>query len=184
MIIVGVTGHRVLAEREKVRAGIQRALAGVRAAFPDKPLAVLSALAEGADRLVAQEALAAGDARLIAVLPLPVNDYIADFATAASVDEFHDLLRSADEVIDLAPAPTRDDAYSQAGRYILDRSDVLLGVWDGEGAHGIGGTGEIVGLARARRLPFAWVMAGNRMPGTLEPTSLGSRQGEVRLENL
>lgn len=184
MIILGVTGHRVLAEREKVRAGVQRALDRIRAAFPGKPLAVLSALAEGADRLVAQEAIAGANARLIAVLPLPVDEYIADFATAASVAEFHDLLATAAEVVELAPAPTRDQAYSQAGLYILNRMDALIAVWDGKEAQGVGGTGEIVSRARARRLPLAWVMAGNRSPGTLEPTTLGSRQGEVVLERV
>ena len=184
MIILGVTGHRVLAEREKVRAGIELALARVRAAFPGKRLAVLSALAEGADRLVAREALAGGDAQLIAVLPLPVDDYITDFATAASVAEFRDMLAAADEVVELARAATRDAAYVRAGQYILNRSDALIAVWDGNTAQGAGGTGEIVGLARARRLPLAWVLAGNRSPGTLEPTSLGSRQGEVVLERI
>jgi hypothetical protein len=33
-------------------------------------------------------------------------------------------------------------------------------------------------------LPFAWVHAGNRRPGTMEPTSLRTDQGHVTYENL
>jgi hypothetical protein len=55
-------------------------------------------------------------------------------------------------------------------------------VWDGQGAQGQGGTGGIVAEARKCGLPIAWVHAGNRRPGTLEPTSLGAEQGEVSFE--
>lgn len=44
--------------------------------------------------------------------------------------------------------------------------------------------GAIVAAARGRSLPLAWIHAGNRTPGTLEPTSLGEAQGEVTYEHL
>ena len=49
---------------------------------------------------------------------------------------------------------------------------------------GQGGTGEVVAQARARGKPIAWIHAGNRKPGTMEPTSLGADQGRVTYENL
>jgi len=52
------------------------------------------------------------------------------------------------------------------------------------GAQGLGGTGGIALRARERGLPIAWVHAGNRKPGTEEPTSLGADQGQLTLENL
>ena len=65
---------------------------------------------------------------------------------------------------------------------MLARADVLVAIWDGQGAQGLGGTGGIVAEARERGLPLAWVHAGNRRPGTAEATSLGDEQGEVTFE--
>jgi len=183
-VAIGVTGHRILMELEKVEAGIAGALVRVEEKYPNRSLTVLSALAEGADRLVARSVLARPDSQLIATLPLSRSEYIEDFATAESREEFLGFLEQAAEVIELPPASTRDAAYEAGGQYILNHCDVLLAVWDGQGAQGQGGTGGTVARARERGLPIAWVHAGNRKPGTLEPTSLGEEQGKVTFERL
>jgi hypothetical protein len=183
MVAIGVTGHRILTELDKVKAGVEEALCRIEQAFPGQPWTVLSALAEGADRVVVQRVLARCQARLVVVLPLATGDYLADFATLASRQAFLTLLDQAAEVIELSVASTRDAAYEAAGQYVLDHCEVLLAIWDGQGAQGQGGTGAIVAQARQRGLPLAWVHAGNRRPGTMEPTSLGIEQGRVTLEN-
>ena len=182
-VAVGVTGHRVLAERDKIAAGIDQALDHLERVFPNRPLLGLSALAEGADRLAAVRILTRPGARLHAPLPLPREEYLADFATDDSKQAFLDLLRRTEEVIELPAHGTRDEAYEAVGEYVLRHSDVLLAVWDGQGAQGQGGTGAIVARARERGLPIAWVHAGNRRGGPLEPTSLGEEQGRLTLEN-
>ena len=183
-VCAGVTGHRVLAEIDRVTAGIDDALNRVAAVFADRPVTVVSSLAEGADRLVAERALTRPDAALIAVLPLPPDEYECDFEEAASRDEFRRLLALAAEVIvSAANAGSREAAYERAGRAVLDRSDVLIAVWDGEPSQGPGGTADIVAEARARRLPLAWIRAGNRKPGTGEATSLAETQGLVTWEH-
>ena len=54
MVAIGVTGHRILTELDKINAGVAEALHRIEQAFPGQPLTVISALAEGADgRLVA-----------------------------------------------------------------------------------------------------------------------------------
>ena len=121
-------------------------------------------------------------ARLVVPLPLPVAEYMNDFASAESREEFSQLLSRADEVIELPPSRTREAAYEAAGEYVLDNCDVLVTVWDGQVAQGLGGTGDIVERARRLGLPIAWVHAGNRRPGTQEPTSLGAEQGIVTFE--
>jgi hypothetical protein len=184
MVVIGVTGHRILMELEKIQAGADDALCRIAQTFPGQPWTVLSALAEGADRLVVQRVLARGQARLVVVLPLPTHEYLADFAAPASRQEFLTLLDRAEEVIALPPAPTRNAAYEAAGRYVLEHCDVLLAIWDGQQAQGQGGTGGIVAQARQRHLPLAWVHAGNRKPGTQEPTSLGAEQGLVTFEHM
>jgi hypothetical protein len=181
---IGVTGHRILAERQRVVAGIEAALSRIQARFPGRAPVVVSALAEGADRLVAEAVLRRSGSRLVAVLPMPRSEYLSDFATPESRDEFMRLLAGAAEVVELPTSSSRTEAYAAANERMLDEADVLVAVWDGGGAQGQGGTAEVVARARTLRLPLAWVHAGNREPGALEATSLGADQGRVTFENL
>ncbi|MDP9177408.1 MAG: hypothetical protein M3O61_06990 [Gemmatimonadota bacterium] len=184
MIVLGVTGHRILAEPAKIRAGVRRGLHRISNAFPDHALTVLSALAEGADRLIAKEVLASPGALLVVVLPIAQEDYVTDFVSAASRAEFLKLIERAHQVIELPPQPSRNAGYQSAGDYVVSHCDVLMTVWDGRDAQGQGGTGATVALARRKQIPIVWVKAGNRKPGTMTPTSLGVAQGEVSFENL
>jgi hypothetical protein len=181
---IGVTGHRVLAEVPRVLAGVEAALDRIEAAFPGRALVVVSCLAEGADRLVAEAVLRRPGARLVAVLPMPRGELVADFATPESRAEFEALLARAAEVVELPARTTRDEAYAAANEWMLDNVDVLVAVWDGVGARAQGGTTEVVAPARVRHLPLAWVHAGNRKLGTIEATTLEADQGRVTFENL
>lgn len=121
---------------------------------------------------------------LIVPLPLPVEDYSQDFGFEESKAEFRQLLERAAEVIELPATPTRNEAYEQVGLYVLDNCDVLMAVYDGQPSQGRGGTAEIVERALQRGMPVLHVKAGNRRPGTNEPTSLGEEQGELVIHNL
>ncbi len=206
MIHVGVTGHRFLADIDKLTAGVDAALGRIASTFGKHPMAVLTLLAEGADRLVTLRIREKYRARIIAVLPLPAMDYANDFESEGSKKAFFALLEEANAVVSVSEtglqtlegnaqknrAPdrttgptlssTREEAYLAAGRYVLDHCDVLVAVWDGSAAQGKGGTGEIAKLARQRQMPLAWVLAGNRSPGTSKPFSLGPEQGRVIYE--
>lgn len=176
---IGVTGHRFLAEVDKLVAAVDEAIRQLEATFPDSRFTIVSSLAEGADRLVARRVLLQRGAQLIVPLPLPLADYVSGWA---SQHEFWELLAQAVQVIDLPPQATHEAAYDALGRYVLDHCDVLVAIWDGQEAQGQGGTGSIVAEARRRGLPLAWIRAGNRRPGTEEPTSLGEEQGRLTLE--
>jgi hypothetical protein len=143
---VGVTGHRALARPDEVAAEVDAVLD--RLAGDGQAIVAVSGLAEGADRLVAQRVLARPGGRLVALLPFAPVDYVADFADAASVQEFTDLLTAADEheVIIGSPSDdwTREAAYERAGHAMLDRCDVLLALWDGQPGRGRGGTADMV----------------------------------------
>lgn len=119
----------------------------------EPPLTAVSSLAEGADRLVARAVLDRPGGRLIALLPLPPEDYVRDFAEAGSVEEFNDLLAAADEVEVISPRldddPSREAAYERAGLAVLEHCDRLLALWDGAPARGRGGTADLVGSARS-----------------------------------
>jgi hypothetical protein len=116
-------------------------------------------------------------------LPLPEEDYLLDFKTASSKEEFMRLLAKAERVIRMPAAEYREEGYLAAGKYILENSDCFLTIWDGKHAQGMAGTGEVVAQARVRGLPLAWIHAGNRKPGTELPTSLGPDQGKVTFEH-
>jgi len=113
----------------------------------------LSSLAEGADRLVVRRVLSRPGARLVAVLPLSKLDYMADFESQQSREEFVALLNEAETVIEMPVADSRSGTYEQAGRYVVEHSDVLVAVWDGLPARGRGGTAEIVEWARSLGKP-------------------------------
>ena len=182
MVAIGVTGHRVLAEPDKIVHGVDEALLQIETAFPRRPLTLISSLAEAADRLVVHRVLRRKHARLVVPLPLPQPDYMDDFQSHESKEEFLRLIDRADRVIVMPPAPTRDEAYAAAGSYALDHCDVLVAIWDGQAPRGPGGTGDIVAQARRRGLPLAWIHAGNRNADTLEPATLGEEQGTVTFE--
>jgi glutathione S-transferase len=149
-LVVGVTGHRLVGERARV----ERATGGVAEVLAARAGAhgwrVVSALAEGADRIVASAALAAG-AHLDAVLPLEPDDYRTDFAEPGSVAEFDALLARSDSVAVTGAWPdgSRERAYANAGAAMLGRCRVLVALWDGEPARGVGGTAEVVAAAQA-----------------------------------
>jgi SMODS and SLOG-associating 2TM effector domain 1 len=159
---VGVTGHRNIdVEDEALKSAVREALARIgrhRAGTTatSVSLTVVSALAEGADRLVASEAMDHG-ASLEVVLPLPVEDYLTDFASEASKSDFRTLLKKAAAVTGLPVADERDKAYERAGRAVVDRSDVLIALWDGHAAAGRGGTAQIVAYARLHQVPVLQV---------------------------
>jgi len=182
-VVLGVTGHRFLADMDKIHAGMEQAVACILAAYPDAAFRVLSSLAEGADRLLAKRLLQVPGAMLWVPLPLPEEEYRKDFPSPASQEEFQDLLSQAEKVIPMPVTPEREQGYLAAGMYVLEHSHALLAVWDGLPAQGKAGTAEIVHLARLREMPLAWIHAGNRKPGTTTPTSLGLEQGLFTCEN-
>jgi hypothetical protein len=152
---VGVSGHRLLADPAAVSAEVDRVLDRLAAAEPGAGLVAVSALAEGADRIVAGRVLARGG-RLEVILPLAVDDYASDFAGAGSRGEFAGLLAAATRVSVVPPDdrdPSREAAYARAGTAMLHASDVLLALWDGAAARGRGGTAEVVAEARGLGLP-------------------------------
>jgi len=183
MLCIGITGHRFLAESAKLLEGMRLVCEQIESRFPGSSWLVVSPLAEGADRLVTHYLLDRG-ARLQVPLPMPLEAYLKDFPEPASRQEFLNLMARATGVVQLPPSVTREAAYQQVGRYILQNCDVLIALWNGQAAQGQGGTGEIVAEARQLALPIAWVHCGNRKPGTHEPFSLGSEQGIVTFERL
>jgi hypothetical protein len=172
---LGVTGHRVLDDAAAVATLVDQVLDDLGPSGT-----MISSLAEGADRLAAERALARPGWSLAVVLPLDPLDYGDDFADVASQNEFDDLLGAASEVTQVPDEPSRDAAYLAAGLAVLHASDALLAVWDGEPARGVGGTADIVGRARAEGHPMAWIRVAGPAGPPQAPSLLTERWPWVR----
>jgi hypothetical protein len=153
-IVVGTVGHRDLNATDKTIAkAVRKECRLLRRRYRDSPFLVLSGLAEGADRLIAGIAMEELGATLIAVLPFPAADFCADFKTDASRQEFltfigrsaatFDVHLPSDELWKQAGGK-RDDQYARVGALIAEQSQILLALWDGHPARGVGGTADVV----------------------------------------
>ena len=163
-LIIGVTGHRDIVddELEGLRRRIAEFIAELKTRFPATPIRMMSALAEGADRLAARTALDAG-ASVQAVLPMPAEEYSKDFVSAESRDEFASLC-SRCEVLTLPfksdmtsggaiIGRERDHYYANVGMFISAHCHILLALWDGIISDSLGGTSQIIYFHHYDRLP-------------------------------
>jgi hypothetical protein len=167
-LVIGVTGHRDLRDADVLRLEqeVAAVIAGLRRDYlegdQDTPIIVLSALAEGADRLVARVALKAG-ARLIAPLPMPLEEYRRDFEPGlkpGNMAEFDELfaqaiaapvmpLRGTSLEAVRTDRAKRAEQYRAVGIFITQHCHVLLALWDGDAANpAAGGSAEVVGFKR------------------------------------
>src|SRR5688572_11548834 len=101
-IIIGITGHRDLREEDipLLEHSIDEIFRRISVQCPASPIYVISALAEGADRIAVKIALARG-IKVIVPLPMKREIYEQDFASEASKQEFEYLLNQAEEWFEL-----------------------------------------------------------------------------------
>lgn len=153
-LTIGVTGHRDLvaeeipALKQQVRGFFQQ----LETEFPNLQLQLITPLAEGSDRLVADIAVERGIG-LIVPLPMPQADYERDFSSPAEIEVFRASLKEA-RVINLRTLPdaqgqpmsegTRDRQYAQLGIFISNHAQILLALWDGKNPDATGGTSAVV----------------------------------------
>jgi hypothetical protein len=167
---VGVSGHRVPPKlpanaEAPLRAQIDRILAAVLAAaraagierVTPGEFVIVSSLAEGSDRIVAEAGLAAGFG-LQAILPFSRTEYAQDFKSPKSREVFDRLLDQASAILEMdGAADKRPRAYEATGFLMLENIDLLIAVWDGEAAAGRGGTAQIVNRAVADGIAVVWL---------------------------
>jgi hypothetical protein len=138
---IGVTGHQKLSGKgseEWLKNEMSKELCninGVGIAF--------SSLAIGADQLFAKTAISK---KIDLVAIIPCSRYEETFQEAAKASYFELLLKcKLIETLDF-PEPS-EVAFLSAGKQVVDKSDVLFAIWDGQHAKGLGGTGDIVEYA-------------------------------------
>ncbi len=201
---VGITGARSLETRRlsDIHAKVRVALTCIRDemmslahdpdvgrlyAVDDKKvcvpfLRIVSPLALGADRLVAEEALALGY-KLYVPMPFSRAEYEHDFTgtdpakapnalpmtAAEDIGQFRTLLeRAGEDWMSLdgdydqkqsGRDEQRNRAYEAVGRFVVRNSDIVVAIWNGELAAGRGGTQQVVDYAASVGVPVWWIHA-------------------------
>lgn len=144
---VGITGHQQF-EDLSVMPWITECVRLKLDGFSE--LCGLSSLAKGADQLFARVVLELGGS-LEAVLPFA--GYDTTFENPEDATQFRELLARCRVVTTLTFTHTKEQSYLLAGKYIADHSELLVAVWDGKPAAGLGGTGDVVSYALMRGRP-------------------------------
>lgn len=151
MTRIGVSGHQRIPA-----AVVSQIVPQVRQLIAKQPTPLIgySSLAAGADQLVAQLVIDAGG-DLHAVIPAAGYDTTFDDDTLPT---YRALLAAATTVTELPFTEPSEKAYDAAGHYVVDHSDILLALWDGEPSRGLGGTADAVAYARSigRAVHVVW----------------------------
>jgi hypothetical protein len=195
---VGVTGHRVVRlapvlvsalpqvideVMTALRDGVLglHAMSGALAAAPVPELWVDSALATGADQLVAASARRLGY-KVRALLPFSAVLYREDFAAGAERSEFDRQLAQSDAVLaQSSPRDGSDIGYITVGKAIIAAADVLVAVWDGDDTENApGGTAHVVALAAEAGVPVIHIVV-DRTAGRIGPVVLRTATGSSSL---
>jgi hypothetical protein len=136
---IGITGHQQLDDPmgwSWVRAEIDKVLDQ-----SSGPITGVTSLAMGADQLFAHAVLHKGGS-LEVIVPFP--GYEKRFDVGHKRHEYLSLLAKASKKVVLDKESSDESAYYTAGKQVADVSDLLIAVWNGKPAEGLGGTGDIV----------------------------------------
>jgi hypothetical protein len=161
-IVIGTTGHRTYREEEKeiLEEEVSKFFNSLFQKYENTPIVLLSALAEGSDRLVASVFLGLCNAhkpglKLISPLPMQKDEYCKDFRNESSRNEFEHLLKKSEyyfelpytkgvNVTNINDETYRTKQYAQLGFYIAHNSQIILALWDGNYNELNGGTSYVV----------------------------------------
>lgn len=107
-------------------------------------------LAAGADQLYAELLASRG----IPYTPvLPCRRYEEAFQDEAARERFNKLLLAAPRIVWLDFDRPSQIAFFEAGKEVVERSDMVFAIWDGKPARGFGGTADVVSYALTRQIP-------------------------------
>ena len=138
---IGFTGHQGLTPETEL--AVRKEIAEYLVDIPD--FVGLSSLAEGSDQIFANEVLAHNG--VLEVL-IPCNHYIETFDSDNALRRYESLRSKARLVDELPFDGPSEEAFWAAGKRGVEQSDVLVAVWNGKPAAGLGGAGDVVDYAR------------------------------------
>ena len=155
--MVGVSGHRDLqpGDLPRLREAVASFVRQLKEYLPDTEVRLIVGMAEGADLLVAETAVAL-QVGVEALLPMPLEHYAADF-DPRTFESLRELLQQPHvSCVELSYAPgcddprtphspaQRDAMYANLTDALVRRSSLLLALWDGRVSPLHGGTADTV----------------------------------------
>ena len=110
---------------------------------------IVSPLAEGADIMVAEKVIETYNSSLVIPLPMSIEAYKQTFVGNDST-KFDALVKEYKDYSYLVETDGAEVArkYLAVGKEVADFCDILIAVWDGNKANGVGGTADIVAYAK------------------------------------
>ncbi len=144
---VGITGHQDLGSIETI-AWLTDALETVVHRY--RIDMGITSLAVGADQLYA-EILRRNEKEYIAIIPS--EGYEKTFTDPQDLKQYKKLLHGAADKIKLPFEKPSEAAFYEAGKQMVNLSDMILAIWNGQPAKGLGGTGDIVEYALSIKKP-------------------------------
>jgi hypothetical protein len=146
MLRIAVSGHRGLnaCTTNLIDQAIREKLSEHAA-----DLTGLSCLADGADQIFARAVLDLGGMLEVVI---PAEEYRAGLP-AETQSEYDDLLTRAVSVHRLPFTESTSQSHMAASKLMIDESDELYAVWDGNPARAYGGTADVVAYARDNDMP-------------------------------
>lgn len=148
---IGITGHQNIGRAEVVewvRKQVERELELLR------PSEGLSCLAKGADQLFAELLIDKG-IPLIAIIPS--KDYESTFSNAIDLKKYKSFVRLASRIEPMNAAKADEGAFFTASQYLVDYSNLIIAVWNGEPAKGFGGTADVVTYAQEKNKQIVYI---------------------------
>lgn len=145
---IGFSGHQGLppATAELVDRGIRDYLDGHTGSY----LVAVTMLGPDADQLFARAVLDVGGYLYLVV---PAAKYRDSFEDEQARHGYDELAARRSYLERLEYVESTEEAHMAGGRTVVDNSDVLVAVWDGQPARGHGGTADVVAYARDRGVP-------------------------------
>ena len=147
--MVGMTGHAGLppSTAELVTTALRDTLRAYTL-----NLVGVTMLGPGADQLFARVVLELGGT-LYVVQPTTGMQYRDGFEDEAARRGYDELYGQASHVEVLEHTESTEQAHMDGGQAVVDRSSILVAVWDGQPSRGLGGTADVVNYARHRGVP-------------------------------
>jgi hypothetical protein len=162
---------REVLEEVKTEVSNYAASPSTRALYSEAPyvLRAVSPLAEGTDRIFADQAIDLGY-ELLCPMPFAQEEFEKDFLPPEALEpdsreRFRGLLKRAREGAGVTTfeldgnRSAAPNAYALGGRVVLNQSDLLIVVWDGQNRAGDGSTVDTAQEAIRFRVPVLWIDA-------------------------
>jgi len=165
-LAIGFTGQRGLLEEPKARALLLEFLRE-RCRQTEGVVYAISSLAEGGDLLFSEACIELGIS-LQLILPMASDELHASFEPSARIRAKHVLDRAISVEV-VATQDSLEEAYYECGIETVQRSSLLVALWDGEPSHGVGEVDQVVAFADQIGRPVVWIHSEQGTVKSLSP---------------